>query len=316
MRRRATLAAALLTATLTLPAHAATGTLQLPLTLTITPNPMGVFANNATIAVATAPGAECAAGVTYEDGRRAPSFPHILVKIADTRGKVTWTWHHKNQSQGTAIVMCIAGALSHAVGAHFGIAPRGSSAPTPVPPINTPLLPTATPTAPSTPTVVPPLNTPLLPTATPTASSTPTVVPTPAPFMPPPPTATAEPGTNPDAPGIRIAASNLHADSSGNVPPASGNKYMVVTVTIANNGTTPYQYNALDLSLQDLGDNSTHTADAPDSNIRGTGLRSGTLSPGQTVAGDLAFEVPLSETHFSLLWRAKPLGATVPVAFL
>lgn len=122
--------------------------------------------------------------------------------------------------------------------------------------------------------------------------------------------------TSPDAPGVVVTATGVHTDagaSAGSVPPHAGAKYLVIRVTIANNGSGPYRYYRMYFSAQDRGDNVRHQAYAPDTNITATALDSGTLSPGDSVSGDLAFEVPAEETRFTLLWQATVLSGTVHV---
>ena len=253
---------------------------QLFLGMSVTPILMGFDAPHATIAVSTAAGAECAAGVTYDDGKRPASFPHIVVKVADKAGLASWTWHHQTHSQGTAAVLCIAGALSRSGTVRFGTGvPQQPHA--------------AQPTA--TQPVVPPTSTPVPP---PTYTPVPSATPVPA----------AAPGTSPDAPGIVVNASNLHTDTAGaSTQPKAGDSYAAVRLTITNNGTQPYEYNPFYFVLEGVDDHIRYKPDALDSNIYNTQLDTGTLAPGQSVSGDIAFEVPGSETRFNLLWEPAPL---------
>ncbi len=145
------------------------------------------------------------------------------------------------------------------------------------------------------------------PTSSPTPSSTP-APPTPSATNPP-----QAPGTSPDAPGISVSASNLHVDSNGEWAPSPGDQYVVVRIAITNSGSQAYEYNELYFYLQDAGDNIRHDGDASDSNIINTELNSGSLPPGQTVAGDVAFEVPQNESRFTLLWEPGLLSNAVTV---
>jgi hypothetical protein len=87
-----------------------------------------------------------------------------------------------------------------------------------------------------------------------------------------------------------------------------------VHVSLVNNGSSPADYNALDFQLEGSPSNVRYDAIGIDENINDT-LNSGTLNPGDTVAGDLVFEVPTSDTSFGLLWQPDIFGSqyTVPI---
>jgi hypothetical protein len=139
------------------------------------------------------------------------------------------------------------------------------------------------------------------PTATPQPTQTPVVqvVYLPAPTATPVPTATA-PQNAASANGVVVTASNLHAESI--TPEAAGHQYIVVRITLTNQGTQAAHFNALDFQLADGGDHIRHDATLVDSNIASTVLTYGSLLGGQSVAGDVAFAVPTAETSFTLLW--------------
>jgi hypothetical protein len=149
------------------------------------------------------------------------------------------------------------------------------------------------------------------PTATPQPTQMPVVqvVYLPAPTATPVPTATATATPQPTATapqnaasanGVVVTASNLHADSI--TPEAAGEQYIVVRITLTNQGTQAAHFNALDFQLADGGDHIRHDATLVDSNIASTALTYGSLLGGQSVAGDVAFAVPTAETSFTLLW--------------
>jgi hypothetical protein len=56
-----------------------------------------------------------------------------------------------------------------------------------------------------------------------------------------------------------------------------------------------------------------HDADLFASNSANAALSSGSIAPGQVVAGNSAFRIPASETSFTLLWTPYILGDSIPV---
>ncbi|SRR5579883_177557 len=134
----------------------------------------------------------------------------------------------------------------------------------------------------------------------------------------PQPAATATPAPTSQAAtynGVSVTASNLHADNGASdfdAPPA-GQTYAVVRVSIVNNGDSNFDYNPYDFTLQGADDQVRYRPGALDTNISNTMLSVGTLAPGDTVAGDLAFQVPTSETRYILLWTPDFMSAAIPV---
>jgi hypothetical protein len=50
-----------------------------------------------------------------------------------------------------------------------------------------------------------------------------------------------------------------------------------------------------------------------DSSVSNTRLGYGTLAPGQTVSGDLSFQVPLGDKNFRLYWKPTVLADAIRV---
>jgi hypothetical protein len=106
--------------------------------------------------------------------------------------------------------------------------------------------------------------------------------------------------------GLTVRASNLRQISGGGhsrLP--AGQQSIVVQIELTNQGTHSARYNALDFQLEDGTDHVRHDAAAiffPNS------LSSGSIVPGETLAGTIVFRVPATEHRFSLLWTP-----TVPV---
>jgi hypothetical protein len=139
----------------------------------------------------------------------------------------------------------------------------------------------------------------IVPAPTPTATATVTPIPAPA--------NAAIHG------GVVVQASNLHQDSGDAVStPAVGQQYIVVHIVITNQGSQSARYNAYDFQLQDATDHVRHY-ETFDTTISNTLLGSGSLAAGEIVAGDIAFQVPASETSFTLLWTPDILSDSITV---
>jgi hypothetical protein len=144
------------------------------------------------------------------------------------------------------------------------------------------------------------------------------VVQKPAPHHVAPPVTSApndQYATSSDAPGVRVFASNLHADTGNLFTPPSGDVFAVVRITITNDGSQAYPCNSLDFSLQDTGSHVQYTGDALDDTITNTSLHAGELVPGQTVAGDVAFTVPQGTKRVLLWWTPSFQSSPVTVPF-
>lgn len=154
----------------------------------------------------------------------------------------------------------------------------------------------------------------------------PTVVPVPSATAIPAPSATpdtssstsaASSGSN-SAPntynGVVVTATNFHADSGGDFGgPPTGQTYAVVHVSLTNNGSSDADYNEMTFALQGANDHVKYDGGAFDTNISNTTLGSGKIAPGQTIAGDLAFQVPDNGQKYGLFWTPDFLGDSIPV---
>jgi hypothetical protein len=92
-----------------------------------------------------------------------------------------------------------------------------------------------------------------------------------------------------DAPGVRALAFNLGPDFSPAVRPFYN--YAVFLVYLHNGGTAPFKYSPSDFTLEDPTHHIIYHPDLTDADIAGAQLSAGTLAPGQTVAGEIAFRV-------------------------
>ena len=85
----------------------------------VSPNPMP-YNSDATLTARTAPGATCAASVTYSTGRHPSSFDGAA-KVAEG-GTVSWGWHQKTSGTGgTAAVTCTLAGASAATTVTFTV---------------------------------------------------------------------------------------------------------------------------------------------------------------------------------------------------
>jgi hypothetical protein len=90
--------------------------------------------------------------------------------------------------------------------------------------------------------------------------------------------------------------------SSGNqyVKPDAGKEYVVVSVTIQNNGSDQVSYNTYDFQVQDS--NGVQKTEAFVTSVENQ-LQSGNLAPGGKVTGNLAYEVPKGDTGLKLIFK-------------
>jgi len=298
-----------------LPAHASTITVT-ELTANLSPDPVAVN-GMATLSVFVQQGMNCTASYSYASKTAVKPVSFAKRNIGST-GHTSWAWKVITKAgAGIAYVTCTmsqsGGSFTETTSLNFKVKGNKAVAQA-VPATSTPIdQPTWT-EVPSTPfptdTRAPlPTSTPVPPAPIPPSS-------TPVPAPPPPTAVPAAPGTSPDAPGIMVEASNLHVDRNGVLPPTPGFLYAVVRVKITNNSQDAYTYNTLDFYVQDFGDGIRRQGGALDTNINNSALVAGVLSPGQWISGDVAFEVPKTETRFYLLWQPGPLDPTVtlPVA--
>ncbi len=87
--------------------------------------------------------------------------------------------------------------------------------------------------------------------------------------------------------------------------------FQVVRVTLHNGGKFTYKYNALDFALLDSGAHGYQESGSYDSNLAQP-LSTGSLAPGQTIAGQLAFIVPAALTPAAISWQPTGLGLDQP----
>ena len=99
-----------------------------------------------------------------------------------------------------------------------------------------------------------------------------------APGAPMPPPARA---TSPDAPVVAVTAEAPHADSGGETPPAAGRRYVVVRITVANDGAGTYRATPLGFSLVDGDDRAAHAATLGDRQLGAAMLVATDVPPGR-----------------------------------
>ncbi len=123
------------------------------------------------------------------------------------------------------------------------------------------------------------------------------------------PTDVCDPGSN-----VCASANNLHQDSGGEVPPPSGQQFVVVHVKLVNNGSQSADYNPFDFILKGADTHVDYQPDAIDINVSNS-LEAGTLLSGDIVEGDLVFQAPSGENSFSLIWQPDitqdPMGVPI-----
>ncbi len=118
-------------------------------------------------------------------------------------------------------------------------------------------------------------------------------------------------GNTADA-GVTVSFSTAKRETGGSdAPLKSGFVFQVVDVTLRNRGKFTYKYNALDFVLLDSGAHGYQENGAYDSNLAQP-LNMGSLSPGQTLAGQLAFIVPAKLTPAAISWQPSGLGLGQP----
>lgn len=115
------------------------------------------------------------------------------------------------------------------------------------------------------------------------------------------------------ATGLSVFATHVHFDKGGDMPPKSGSVYAVVHVTLTNGGPGVQDYSLINFVLHGDADSINYRPGALDLKVSNTLLGTGKLPAGQKVAGDLAFEVPLSHQTYTLQWTPGYDGAPVNV---
>lgn len=155
------------------------------------------------------------------------------------------------------------------------------------------------------------------PSPVPTKTPIPTATPVP-PTETPEPTWTPEPpptpeyaAVDPDT-GLMVTATKFHADiGDAYFAPKGNDVFAVVHLRIDNTGSSQQSYNEFDFKLQ--GDDLVkYPPEFFDPTISNSRLGSGYLTPGESVAGDMAFEVPGGH-QYHLLWSPNLLRASIYV---
>jgi len=87
--------------------------------------------------------------------------------------------------------------------------------------------------------------------------------------------------------------------------------FQVVHVTLRNRGKFTYKYNPLDFTLLDPGAHAYAEGTAYDSNLS-QAIDTGSLAPGQTISGQIAYIVPATLTPAAISWQPTGLGLDQP----
>jgi len=87
--------------------------------------------------------------------------------------------------------------------------------------------------------------------------------------------------------------------------------FQVVHVTLRNHGTFTYKYNPLDFILLDPGAHAYEEGSSYDNNLS-QAIDMGSLKPGQTIAGQIAYIVPAPLTPAAISWQPTGLGLDQP----
>jgi hypothetical protein len=104
--------------------------------------------------------------------------------------------------------------------------------------------------------------------------------------------------------GISVTAAGPQTDPSPELV-GEGNKVVYCTVNVANNSPDPFDYNGLDFMLFDSAHqeyDSYGLTSMPD-------FGEGTLAPGESLSGAVAFELPQSATPSGLEWQPQSMTA-------
>jgi uncharacterized protein DUF4352 len=88
-----------------------------------------------------------------------------------------------------------------------------------------------------------------------------------------------------------------YSPSSGSSSPLPGDEFIRVNVTVSNEGSTPQAYNEFYYKVEDSKGLQRGVSLVPVSE----GFTLGTLAPGQTVTGNMVFEVPQGESGLKLI---------------
>lgn len=139
-------------------------------------------------------------------------------------------------------------------------------------------------------------------TATPVPAPTQTLVPTPS----------ATPDSAYD--GVTATWGHFVVDPNSEFPPSAGHQFVTIHITLTNHGSDSVSYNPLDFALEGAHDHVRYRGgEALDTSINNSRLDFGQLPPGQTIAGEIAFEVPTQRQQYSLVWTPDPFGDPIYV---
>jgi hypothetical protein len=155
-------------------------------------------------------------------------------------------------------------------------------------------------------------------TPTPTPTSPPTATPQPTPTTAPVNTPTATLGsprsyTN-QSTGDTVTIKKNGLDQRGDsiATPTAGDMYQVFYVSIHNQGSVSHSYNRYNFHFVDQnGASYQSTTDLPSK--YGPLLHSGSLSPGDTVSGWIAAQIPTTTKELKLQWDD---GSSIPSPFV
>ena len=105
---------------------------------------------------------------------------------------------------------------------------------------------------------------------------------------------------------------SVHKLSVGpdDVPPKTGNQYIVVRVKIVNTGSSEVTYNEFDFHAESGSGNVTDSTVVipPASYTANNVLNSGKIAAGGNVSGDILFEVPTGDHQAKLTWQPSIFG--------
>jgi len=87
--------------------------------------------------------------------------------------------------------------------------------------------------------------------------------------------------------------------------------FQVVQVTLRNHGAFTYKYNPLDFILLDPGAHAYQESSSYDNNLS-QAIDTGSLAPGQTISGQIAYIVPATLTPVAISWQPTGLGLDQP----
>lgn len=103
---------------------------------------------------------------------------------------------------------------------------------------------------------------------------------------------------------------NYIPSSSKSISPPSGDEFLLVNVTQTNKGSTPAAYNEFYFKIEDSKGSQRGVSIVPGIS---EGFYQGGLDPGESVTGNLVFDVPQDDTGLKLLYT-PPQGSQKSVA--